>query len=119
MNTISVNEITVNGKTYIEKGSAPEVQYEQVKGSPYVIGKNYYIRTVTFHYTGTLIGLTDQEIILAKAAWIADSGRWMQALEKGDLSEVEPYPEDKVVIINRQALCDASEWKHALPRTQK
>lgn len=85
---------------------------------PYKIGQAYYIRTVTHHYTGRLDAVTDKELIISDAAWIADSGRWADALESGTLSEVEPFQAGQV-IINRSALVDVSEWKHQLPLSQK
>ena len=84
---------------------------------PYEIGQNYFVRTVTYHYTGKLETVTDKEIVLSGAAWIADSGRWAEALRTGKLSEVEPYP-DKV-IVNRSAIVDSSLWLHELPRDVK
>jgi len=81
------------------------------------IGLDYLIRTVTMMYTGTVLDVTDTEILLGGAAWIADSGRYADALEKGTLNEVEPYPD--TVIISRSAIVDAARWKHPLPREQK
>jgi hypothetical protein len=49
--------------------------------SPYQVGKNYFIRTVTHHYTGKLIKVTPKELVLKDAAWIADDGRFMNALK--------------------------------------
>lgn len=87
--------------------------------SPICVGNAVYIRTVTHHYTGKIVLLTKDEIVLSDAAWIADSARWANALRDGTLSEVEPYPDDVFVSVGRGALCDVSTWKHALPRTQK
>ena len=81
------------------------------------IGEKYIIRTVTYHYTGRLAEVTDSDIVLDDAAWIADSGRWAEALETGELSEVEPFPGS--VIIARGAIVDASRWSQDLPRTTK
>lgn len=89
------------------------------KTNVYEVGANYFIRTVTNFYTGKLVAVTDKELVLKDAAWIADTGRFADALEKGTLNEVEPYPDGTRVIVNRDAICDASIWKHALPRTQK
>ena len=82
------------------------------------IGKAYFIRTVTHHYTGRLIAITPKELILEDAAWIADDGRFSDALKSGNLNEVEPFPAGKV-IVGRGALLDAHVWEHALPREQK
>jgi hypothetical protein len=81
------------------------------------VGKAYFIRSVTYHYTGRLVTITDTDLVLASAAWIAESGRFSEALKIGRLNEVEPYP-DKV-ILQRSAIVDACEWLHDLPREVK
>ena len=82
---------------------------------PYQLGEKYIIRTVTMIYTGRLREIYATELVLEDAAWIADTGRWAEALSKGTLKEIEPYPEGRV-IIGRGAILDVTEWKHALPR---
>lgn len=84
---------------------------------PYTTGKNYLIRTVTHYYTGTLVGVYKDELVLKDAAWIADTGRFNEALAKGTLSEVEPIPHE--VIIGRGSIVDANLWVHLLPRDVK
>lgn len=84
---------------------------------PYQVGKNYFIRTVTHHYTGKLEKVTSKELILSDAAWIADDGRFMNAIKDGTLKEIEPFQDD--VVIGRGAVLDATIWRHALPREQK
>lgn len=86
---------------------------------PYKVGKNYFIRTVTYHITGKLLQVTQHELVLTNAAWIADSGRFMNFLKDGTPSEVEPFPDGAEVIVGRGAVIDAVEWTHALPREQK
>lgn len=84
------------------------------------IGASYIIRTVTYYFTGRLVDVTEHELVLEDCAWIADTGRWTDALVGGvdSLSEVEPYPAGSV-IIGRGAIVDACIWKHPLPREQK
>jgi hypothetical protein len=84
---------------------------------PYQVGKPYFIRTVTHHYTGLLVKVTPKELVLQDAAWIADDGRFMNALKYGTLNEIEPFQDD--VIIGRGAVIDATVWRHKLPRDQK
>ena len=81
------------------------------------IGKCYFIRTVTLYYTGRLISITDSDFVLEDAAWIADTGRFSDALKTGDLNEVEPFP--KNVIVDRGGIIDSCEWDHELPRAKK
>lgn len=108
----------------IDSLTVKEIKHIQslLKGSethPYSIGKNYFIRTVTHHLTGRLIGVTSKELVLEKAAWIADDGRFFNALKDGKLNEVEPFPEESQVIVGRGSLIDCVEWLHDLPREQK
>jgi hypothetical protein len=84
---------------------------------PYHVGDAVFIRTVTYHYTGKIVAITPGEIVLAEAAWIADSGRFHVALATGTLSEVEPYPAG--VVLSRGAIVDVSPWAHPLPRAAK
>lgn len=84
---------------------------------PYVIGRNYLIRTVTNYYTGKLLEVCDGELVLSEAAWVADTGRFSEALKTGSLKEVEPYPD--LVIVSRGAIVDVSRWDHDLPRGVK
>lgn len=87
--------------------------------TPYVIGENYFIRTVTYHFTGKLKAVYENEIVITDAAWIADSGRFQQAIEEGSYVEVEPYPDGREVIINRGSITDAVTITHPLPRKQQ
>ena len=85
------------------------------KTHPYKIGANYLIRTVTMIQTGRLVDVTDQELVLEDAAWIADTGRFSNALSKVEFSEVEPFPEGQV-IVGRGSIIDATQIKGPLPR---
>jgi hypothetical protein len=86
--------------------------------SPWEIGKNYLIRTVTMTNTGRLVAVTSQELLLADAAWIADTGRFANAVAKAEFLEVEPFPDGVQVILGRSAVIDAVQIK-SLPREQK
>ena len=81
------------------------------------VGQNVIIRTVTLYYTGKLVAVVDGVYVLDDAAWIADAGRWSEALKSGVLSEVEPYPGR--CYVERGAVVDVSPWNHELPRSVK
>ena len=85
---------------------------------PYKVGANYFIRTVTHHYTGKLVEVFPQELVLEGACWIADDGRFADALKTGEFSEVEPFASDQVVI-GRGAIIDACILATSLPASQK
>ena len=84
---------------------------------PWVIGSIYLIRTVTMIDTGRLVQVTEHELVLEDAAWIADTGRFAQAVEKAEFGEVEPFPAGRV-IIGRGSVIDAVTIALA-PRSQK
>lgn len=90
---------------------------EQIN-SHWKIGKTYFIRTITHHYTGILLKVTNKELVIKDAAWIADDGRFADALQTGKFSEIEPFP-DGEVIIGRGALLDAYVVSFNPPREQK
>lgn len=84
---------------------------------PFEVGEKVYIRTVTHHQTGRIKEIVGPFIVLEDAAWIGDSGRWMDALKTGELNEVEPvfHP----MRVNSEAIIDVCVWDHPLPREQK
>lgn len=81
------------------------------------IGQAYLIRTVTMYYTGRVVAITDSDIILEDAAWIADTGRFADCLRTGNFNEVEPFPNG--TIVSRGAIVDCTSWPHPLPKAQK
>jgi hypothetical protein len=81
------------------------------------LGKSYLIRTVTLYYVGRLVAVTDSDLVLADAAWVADTGRFANALRSGTLNEVEPFIGNAIVF--RGGLIDATEWSGRLPADQK
>lgn len=85
--------------------------------TPFSIGKKYFIRTVTYHVTGKVKKIKGGFLVLTDAAWIADSGRFRQAIVDGILNEVEPV--DVEMYVNINSITDAFVWKHKLPREQK
>jgi len=84
--------------------------------TPFEIGKSYFIRCVTYHTIGKVKAIVGDFLVLEQASWVADSGRFMQAIKEGTLSEVEPTGDS---IINMQSIVDAFPWVHQLPSKQK
>lgn len=109
-----VEKLQVEGITYVPESSVIEVNGED---SVWQIGKNYLIRTVTMIQLGTLKTVTEKELLLSEACWVADTGRFHVALETGELNEVEMFKND--VIVGRGAIVDATEWTFDLPETSK
>lgn len=84
---------------------------------PWKISEKYLIRTVTNYLTGRLVYVGEHELMIEDAAWIADTGRFSDALKTGKLNEVEPI--GGPVIVGRGSVVDAEVWTFALPQEQK
>lgn len=90
--------IKIDDQEYVRK----DTMYVPRKEGPWELGKRYVIRTVTMIDTGKLVEVTPTDFVLVNVSWIADTGRWADFLSgKVQPNEVEPYPWDKVVTINR------------------
>lgn len=81
------------------------------------VGESYLIRTVTMILVGRLEWVGEKEMELSSASWVADTGRFHNAVKEGKLDEVEPFTNN--ILIGRGALVDATIWTHDLPKTQK
>lgn len=81
-------------------------------------GNRVFIRTVTHHHTGEVVSYDEHEIVLKNAAWIADDGRFSNAIASGEFEEVEPFPDGAIVVIGRGSIIDAVGIS-ALPRSLK
>ena len=79
------------------------------------VGKKMFIRTVTYHLTGKIEKIVGNFFVLSSAAWIADSGRFMNAIKEGKLNEVEPVEK---ALVNINSITDMFPWMHELPRKQ-
>lgn len=84
--------------------------------NPFEAGEAYFIRTVTYHLVGRVRHVLRDFLVLEDAAWVADSGRFMQAIKDGALNEVEPVG---VAFVNLGSITDAFPWRHTLPTGQK
>jgi hypothetical protein len=85
---------------------------------PFQIGQCYLIQLVTTYWSGRVIAGDDKWLLLEDAAWVAETGRYTQALASGSFSEVEIVPSGVAKIIARHAICDATPIA-TLPREQK
>ena len=83
-----------------------------------LLGKNVFIRTVTHYHTGRLEEVSSGELVLSGAAWVAETGRFADAMANGKMDAVEPFPEGWLVRVNRSAIVDWCEWPYPLLREQ-
>ena len=93
-----------------------EDSYKDITSLQDMVGEKFFFRTVTYHLTGRVKKIIGSIIEIENAAWIADSGRFMNAIKEGTLNEVEPVGR---AFININSVVDFFPWKHALPEKQK
>lgn len=113
---MNINDLTIGQMKELSAMFAPSSATTQ-DNSAWEIGKNYLIRTVTMIDTGRLVAVTNQELVLEDAAWVADTGRFSDAVKSAKFSEVEPFPEGRV-IIGRGGVIDAVQIQ-TLPKIKK
>ena len=116
---MDINKLTVGECREIASLFGSKTACVKSDSHPFEVGENYFIRTVTLHFTGKLEEVHASELVLSTCAWIPDDGRFMQAVAEGAFKEVEPYPADALVIINRSSLVDAVKIGFKLPVSQK
>jgi hypothetical protein len=88
--------------------------------NPFTIGDTWFIRTVTHHLVGEMKAVGTQEFVLkgGTVMWVADDGRFQQAIEKGQFNETEPYG-DQDVVVGRGSIIDATRLKVNIKVVQK
>lgn len=108
--------LEISEETYQKiKSQLGEDSFKEITALQDMVGEKFFFRTVTYHLTGRVKKVIGNIIELENAAWIADSGRFMQAIKNGELKEVEPVGR---AYINMQAVTDFFPWCHPLPDKQ-
>lgn len=109
--------IEVSEETYEKiKDQLTEEEVVDVECYDDFIGHKWFIRTVTYHMVGRVVGRVGAFLKMEDSAWIADSGRFMGFIKDGVASEVEPVG---TCYVNMDTAIDIFPWKHKLPKEQK
>lgn len=111
MKTISVSEETYDK---IKDQLLSEEKFELSELDD-MIDKKWFFRTVTYHLVGKVTKRVGGFFLLESASWVADSGRFMNCIKDGEISEVEPVGDCG---INLNTVIDFFPWKHDLPEDQ-
>ena len=80
------------------------------------VGRKLFIRTVTYHLVGKVKAVSGSLMELSEASWVADSGRFHEAIKSGTLNEVEPVGK---CWVNVNSVTDMFPWEHPLPKEAK
>ena len=110
--------IKVSEETYEKiKEQLKEEEKIDISSLEDFVGRNMFFRTVTYHLIGKVVKIIGNYFELKNASWIADSGRFMNTIETGNLDEVEPIKTKWYV--NISTCTDFGIWKNELPKDQK
>ena len=114
---MSERTIQISEETYQRlKEQLTNEGFKEINSLSDMVGKKYFFRTVTYHLTGKVNKVIGSILELEDAAWIADSGRFADALKSGKLNEVEPCG---TAYLNINSITDFFPWMHKLPTEQK
>ena len=109
--------ITISEESYAKiKDQLLEEESIDISDLKELVGKKLFLRTVTYHMLGKVEKLIGRILVLSNASWVADSGRFMNAIKDGTLDEVEPVGN---WFVNLDTVTDFGVWKHPLPTEQK
>jgi hypothetical protein len=111
MKTINISEETYEAI----KDQLTTSEQVEISDMQDFVGKKLFIRTVTFHLVGKVEKIVGNLMELSNASWVADSGRFMNAIKDGTLDEVEPVGQ---MWVNTSSVIDISNWNHDLPNKQ-
>ena len=112
--------ITIDEVKYVRADSVSKETIKPIltgEFQPFEIGAVYLIRTVTMIQVGRVVAASKQWVMMEDAAWIADTGRFSNALSKWTFNEVEPFP-DGLVGVSCGSIVDFVKGKEVL-RSQK
>ena len=107
--------ITVSEETFeLIKDQLKDEEQVDISSLEELVGKKLFIRTVTYHLIGKVEKIIGNILQLSSASWIADSGRFSDAVKNGfgSSAEIEPLGN---WFVNLQAAVDFGIWKHELP----
>ena len=107
----------INNLTIGQAKELADMIGQPIASCPYRVGDCVLIRTVTMTQVGRITAVHPGELVLDDAAWVADTGRFHQAIATGELSEVGAV--HGPVIVGRGAIVDVYRWRHKLPVATK
>ena len=112
-----MKSVDISDETFEKiKNQLQEEDVQEVNTYDDLIGGKYYFRTVTYHMVGRVTKRVGSFLCLQQSSWVADSGRFTQAIKEGSLNEVEPVG---ISYVNIDSVTDFFPWNHSLPTKQK
>lgn len=112
----TLKELEHGGGTPVEGHICPTCG--QAPTRPFKVGETILCRTVTFYHVGKVIGFRGRQFVtLGDAAWIPDTGKFVEAVNAGQFAVSENLPGP--IHVNYESIVDWIGWPHKLPVTAK
>lgn len=97
--------------------ATPRKPRVEEKFCPVTVGESYIFRTVTFYQIGKVVDVRGNYVILNDTVWVADMGRFDEALKDGTLREAVAVPTNKHdsegwCAVNLDSVVDIFKWRH-------
>ena len=109
-------KLEISEETYEKiKEQLKEEEKANIESLGDFVGKAFFFRTVTYHIIGRVEKILPANVLkLEDASWVADSGRFMNAIKDGTLNEVEPLGD---WFVNFTTVTDFGLWVHTFLRS--
>lgn len=116
---MDINKLTIGEAREIAAlvGAASKSPEAEAADIPFHAGESILIRTVTMTLLGRVRTIGADFIVLDDGGWVADTGRFSEALLRGDVGEYEKAP--SWIVVGRGSIVDIYPWSHELPRETK
>jgi len=116
---MNINELTIGDLKQLNSLLAGNTTSSNVDMGKWEIGKIYLVMTVTHYFAGILEDVNHHEVTLKDATWVADTGRFSDALlDQSVVKELELLP-DGFAIIGRGSIILAVQPKWSMVERAK
>lgn len=119
LDPVCVSRASISNIIEAPADTFPKAKKSEKWEDPIQVGQCVLIRSVTQFNVGRILHADSSGILLGEASWVADTGRWGDALLKGfkPVAEIEPYVKPVRVSVNN--IMDVTKWRHKLPTKQQ
>ena len=112
--------LEISDETYEKiKEQLTEEEQREINCYEDLIGGKYFFRTVTYHSLGEVVKIVGKFAYLKDASWIADSGRFNEAIKNGTWTASAEIEYIGNMFVNLDTVVDFFPWKHKLPKETK
>lgn len=91
------------------KASSMKKPSKRTQKCPFKVGDKRVFTFNRMFYSGRIVEIHSDYIVIDHAAWIADTGTFSKRIKTGDFWEVEPFPVESKVTLTRSNIVTSVE----------